>query len=434
MTEQVASEQLASNLIPSRGPRQSASFKKILLVAGAILLVSVLVGLNIYRINNKDVEQVSVSRVNEKHLVEKVPASGNVVTNDRETVFSEVSGTVKNIRVQMGEKVTDGQVLMDLYIPNADQRLAEAKSQLASAESELYQARSGGLTAEEVSAQAAFAQAESTYKQDKDDLEREQALFKDGAVAQTELEKAQVDFDSSEAAYNKAQADLQRVQDGAPVYLQSLQASVDSARLQLELVKKQTAQQGLLSPRGGQVLSISVNQGDQISVNTPLLTIGNLASLSIRTDVPESEAGKIKVGQAAEISGNAFQGDKYQGKVTQVGLEVVTKTKKNQDVDTFLPVIVSVEGATRLLPGYNVDLEITTADSQALVVPIEALVVRDDEEDSVFIIKDGVARLTKVKTGISDGITMEIKEGVAKDDQVVTNPGKLQDGGKVRIK
>lgn len=98
-----------------------------------------------------------------------------------------------------------------------------------------------------------------------------------------------------------------------------------------------------------------------------------------------------------------------------------------------MPVIVGVEGATRLLPGYNVDLEITTADSQGMVVPIEALVVKD-EGDSVYIIKDGVAKLTKVKTGISDGITMEIKDGVAKDDQVVTNPGNLQDGSKVRIK
>lgn len=426
-------EQVSSNLIPSGGPRKSTSFKKKLLITGAILLVLVMVGLNIYRIKNKDVVQVSASRVNEKHLMEKVPASGYVVAEDRESVISEVTGTVKKIRVHMGDKVTAGQVLMELYIPNADQKLAEAKSQLASAESALYQAGSGGQTAEEVSAQSAFTQAESTYKQDKDDLEREQVLFQNGIVAQTDLEKAQAAFNKSKAAYDKAEADLQRAQDAAPVYLQSLQAAVDSARKQLELVKKQTAQQGLICSRDGQVFSITAKQGDQISVNSQLLTIGNLATLIIQADVPESEAGKIKVGQAVEISGNAFQGDKYQGQVTQVGMEVVTKTKKSQDVDTFLPVIVGVEGATRLLPGYNVDLEITTADSQALVVPIEALVVKD-EGDSVYIIKDGVARLTKVKSGISDGMTMEIKDGVAKDDQVVTNPGNLQDGSKVRTK
>ena len=65
-----------------------------------------------------------------------------------------------------------------------------------------------------------------------------------------------------------------------------------------------------------------------------------------------------------------------------------------------------------LLPGYNVDLEITVADTQSLVVPIEALVEKD-EGKSVWVIKNGLARLTPVKTGISDGITMEIKSGVA---------------------
>ncbi|HWP95512.1 MAG TPA: efflux RND transporter periplasmic adaptor subunit [Syntrophomonadaceae bacterium] len=430
------SEEASSDLVKDTGKalKKPYSLKKKLLIGGAILLVLSMIGFNIYRVKNKDVVQVSASKVVEKHLVEKVPASGNVVAVDREIIFSEVSGTVKAIHVQMGDKVTTGQVLMDLYIPNADQKLAEARATLASAESSLYQARSGGKTADLVSAQSSFTQAESTYKQDKDALERNQILFQQGAVAQADLDKVQADFDTSQAAYNKAQADLQRAQDAAPVYLQSLEAAVESARLQLELVEKQTARQGLLCTHDGQILSITVKPGDQINESSPLLTIGNLQQMSIQADVPESEAGKIRVGEVVAITGNAFQGETYQGKVAQVGLEVLNKTKKNENEDTFLPVTVGVEQqATHLLPGYNVDLEITTADSQALVVPIEALVEKD-EGDSVWVIKDGLAHLIPVKTGISDGITMEIKEGAAKDDQVVLNPpAQLKEGSKVRV-
>ena len=87
-----------------------------------------------------------------------------------------------------------------------------------------------------------------------------------------------------------------------------------------------------------------------------------------------------------------------------------------------------------MLPGCNVDLEITVADSQALVVPVEALVEKD-EGNSIWIIKDGTASLTPVKIGISDGLTVEIKSGAAKDDQVVLNPpAELKDGSKVRVK
>lgn len=429
------SDQMSSDPAPETGKKARAPFtlKKKLLIGGAVLLVLIIIGFNIYRIRNKDVVQVAAARVTEKHLVENVPASGNVVAEDKETIYSEVSGTVEDIRVHMGDKVRAGQILMDLNIPNAEQKLAEARASLASAESTLYQARSGGKTSDLVAAESILEQAESTYKRDKDTLERKQSLLEAGAVSQSELDQAQSDYDGSKAAYEKARADLQRCQEAAPVYLESLAAGVESARAQLQTVERQNAQQGLLCTRDGQVLSISVKAGDQIRENDVLLTIGFLNNLTIHADVPESEAGKIKPGQKVAISGNAFQDEKYPGRITQVGLEVVNKTKKNEDEDTFLPVIVEVKNAPRLLPGYNVDLEITTADIQARVVPIEALVEKD-EGDSVYIIKNGVARLTPVKTGISDGITMQIKNGVAKDDQVVLNPSaQLHDGSKVRV-
>lgn len=431
----ILSEQVSSNAISEtvQAGRTPFSLKKKLLIGAVILLVLTMIGFNVYRIMNRDVVKVSAARVTDQHLVEKIPASGSVTADDKEIIYSEVSGTVKGIHVQMGDKVTAGQVLMDLHVPNAEQKLATARAALASAESALYQVRSGGKTSDLVAAEFTLSQAESTYNNDKVSLRRKQTLFEAGAISQSDLDQAQAEFTTSEAAYEKARADLMRSQEAAPFYLQSLEASVESARAQMQLVERQTAQQGLICQRDGQILSISVKAGDQITENVPLLTIGTLQNLTIQADVPESEAGKIKVGQTVSISGNAFLDEKYQGKVTQVGLEVLNKTKQNQDEDTFLPVIVGVENAPLLLPGYNVDLEITVADSQALVVPIEALVEKE-EGNSLWVIKDGLARLTPVKTGISDGITIEIKSGVAPDDQVVLNPpAQLQDGSKVRV-
>jgi len=430
LSEQVSSNEISDTVQAAKKP---ISLKKKLLIGGVILLVLTIVGFNVYRIKNKDVVKVSAAQVTDQHLVEKIPASGNVIADDKEIIYSEVSGTVKGIHVQMGDMVTAGQVLMDLYIPNAEQKLAEARATLASAESALYQVRSGGKTSDLVAAEFTLSQAESVHERDKVTLQRKQALFEAGAIAQSELDQAQADFDTSQSAYEKARSDLLRSQEAAPFYLQSLEASVDSARAQLQLLERRTAQQGLVCQRDGQVLSISVKTGDHITENVPLLSIGTLQNLTIQADVPESEAGKIKAGQVVSISGNAFLDEIYQGTITQVGLEVLNKTKRNQDEDYFLPVIVGVEDAPRLLPGYNVDLEITVADSQALVVPIEALVEKD-EGNSVWVIKDGLALLTPVKTGISDGITIEIKSGVAQDEQVVLNPpAQLQDGSKVRV-
>jgi len=413
----------------SSSPR---STKKRFLIAGVILLVLLVVSLNIYRIMNKDVVKVSVATVSQQHLVEKVPAAGKVVAADREMILSEVTGTVKAIHVQMGDKVGAGQVLMDIHVPNAEQRLATARANLAAAESNLQQAGAGGQSAEVLAAQYARAQAQNIHEQNQATLERTRSLFQQGAVAQTDLERVEASFRDSQAADDKAQADLRRAQESGPLQLRSLQAAAEAARLQLQLVQKQTAP-GLVCPRTGQVLSIVVQAGDQITEGTPLLAIGSLGALSIQADVTESESAKIRAGQAVSISGNAFQDETYLGRVTQVGMEVISKVKTGQE-DTFLPVIVAVEGDSLLMPGYNVDLDIITADSQALVIPIEALIEKE-EGPSVWVITDGLAHLIPVKTGISDGMTIEIRSGLAQDDQVVINPpAQLQEGSKVRIR
>ncbi|MEQ8201364.1 MAG: efflux RND transporter periplasmic adaptor subunit [Syntrophomonadaceae bacterium] len=426
------SGQVSTDNIPAAPISSARSPKKRFLVAGAILLVLIVVGLNIYRVMNKDVIKVSVAAVSEQHLVEKVPASGKVAATDREIILSEVTGTVETVHVQMGDKVETGQVLMDIHVPNAEQRLATARANLAAAEASLHQAGSGDQTAEVLTAQYACAQAQNRYDQDAQALERTRILFQQGAVPKVDLDRAEASCKDSQAAYDKARADLQRAQDAAPLHLQSLQANLEAARLQLETVQKQTAQ-GRVCPRNGQILSISVHQGDQITENTPLLTIGSLGALSIRADVTESESAKIKAGQAVTISGNAFPDQTYQGRITQVGMEVINKVKTNQE-DTFLPVVVAVEDGSQLLPGYNVDLDIVTAESQALVIPIEALMEKE-EGPSVYVVKDRLAHLVPVKTGISDGMTIEIKSGLARDDQVVINPpAQLKDGSKVRIR
>lgn len=426
MSEQLPNETIAAPI------SSSWSTRKRFLVAGIILLGLIVVGLNIYRIMNKDVVKVSAATVSEQHLVEKVPAAGKVIAADREMILSEVTGTVKAIHVQMGDKVGAGQVLMDIQVPNAQQRLATSRANLAAAESNLQQAGSSGQSAEVLAAQYARSQAQNIHEQNQAALKRTSILFQQGAVPQVELEKAEANFRDSQAAYEKSQADLQRAVAAAPLHLQSLQANVEAARLQLEMVQRQTAP-GLLGPRDGQVLSILVQPGDQITEGTPLLAIGSLSALSIQADVTESESAKIRTGQVVTISGNAFQDQTYQGRVTQVGLEVINKVKTSQE-DTFLPVMVEVEGDSQLLPGYNVDLDIITTDSQGLAIPIEALIEKE-EGPSVYMIKDGVAHLIQVKTGISDGMTIEIKSGLNRDDQVVINPpAQLQEGSKVRVR
>ncbi len=413
--------------------KKRSRIKKILIICGIALLATVVVGMKIYNSTQKDVVRVGMARVSQKQLVEKVPADGKVIATDKEVLLSEANAMIKAVHVRLGEQVKAGQVLVELYVPNGQENLAKARSDLSKAESDLTRAQSGGKSAELVDVKAALREAENTLKLDDDALKRSQSLYEQGALARAELDKAQSDYNTSEAKFAKAQADYRRVQDAAPQDLQSLEAAVESARIHQKSAERQASGQGLVSPKDGQILSISVSPGDVIAEHAAILTISNLTKLEIHGDVPETESSKIKVGQKVQITGNAFSNTKYQGKVVQVGMELISKNQSQNNED-YLPIVVEVESPGVLLPGYNVDLDITTAEEDALVIPVEAL-VEHDEGNGVWLVKDGIAHLVPVKTGISDGLTIQIKSGIEIDNQVIASPPPdLTDGKKVRAK
>ncbi|MEN6389444.1 MAG: efflux RND transporter periplasmic adaptor subunit [Syntrophomonas sp.] len=408
--------------------------KKILIIGGAVLLVLILIIVNIYRVTQKDVVRVDMAKVTQTQLVEKVPASGKIVAADKEVLFSETSGMVKAVHVRLGEAVKAGQVLIELSVPNAQEKLAQARADLARAEADLAGARSGGKSSEVAAAEAALVQARSDYRSDEDAFKRAAVLYEQGAMSRVDYDKAQSDFENSQANLEKAESDLRRAQDEAPAKFRSYEAAVESARLHLESMERLIEGQGLICPRDGQVLSISVSPGDMVNELSPIVSISNMDKLLIEGSVPEAEASKIKPGQKVQISGNAFSDVKYQGRVKEVGLEVLEPEKAQADSSNSLPIKVEIENSGSLLPGYTVDMDITTAEENTLIVPVEALVEKD-EGRSVWLVKDGTAQLVPVSTGISDGLTIQIKSGLELDNQVVLNPpADLSDGKKVRKK
>lgn len=407
--------------------------KKILIAAAVLTLAVLIVGLNIYQYRFGDAISVQTTRVKQKKLVDTVPASGKVYTPDKEIIYSQVTGTVKKIHVRLGQTVEPGQLLMELDIPDAENRLHQAQSALAAAEAELMRAQAGGQSQRLLEARTSLVQAESNWKIARDKLARCETLFQDGAVSQEELDKAREEVRICEVLYQKALAELKTVEGSSVAEIRSLQASVEAARSNVELVRQQTAQAGLKSPRQGQVMSIGVNPGDMINPGTPLVTIGNIGRLLIQADITEADVARVKVGQRVKITAVATPDVSYYGRVKEIGLEAVSKVKQsNQSEAATVPVTVAIDDGTGLRPGYNVDLEITAAvNDKALVVPYESLIVKGGKT-SVYLVRNGRAWLKRVSLGINDDLMVEVKKGLKKGDVVVINPPKeLKNGSKV---
>ena len=107
--------------------------KKIWIIAGVVLLIGLMVGLNIYRSGQKTGIEVKASQVRQTKMVETVLASGKVTTAEKEVLYSQVSGSVKKINVKLGQEVKAGQVLIELDIPDAESRVLQAQASLAEA-------------------------------------------------------------------------------------------------------------------------------------------------------------------------------------------------------------------------------------------------------------------------------------------------------------
>ncbi len=409
--------------------------KKFLIIAGVLLLVGLIVGLNVYRSGQKAGLEVKTSTVGESKMIETVLASGKVNTAQKEVLYSQVSGTVKKVHVKMGQSVKAGQLLMELDIPDAGPKVLQAQSSLADAEAKLIKARATGKSMDLIEAEATFNRAKSDYNLAREKLRRNQSLFEQGAVSKEQMETVQAEYDNRAADYQRAEATFKANQAGGSAALRSLESAFAAAQASFDLAQQQAAQKGLCSTIPGRIMSISVQNGDMINPNAALITIGNLNALRVKADIAESDAAKLKIGQKVRISSNAIPDLEYPGQVEEIGLEALTKTK-NQGETTAIPVIISVQKKNSLLrPGFNVDLKITTAQIQkAVVVPFDAIIEKQGHS-CVYVVLEGKAKLQRVQTGISDNRSIQVKSGLKKGDKLVLNPPKeLKDGSEVRSK
>ena len=408
--------------------------KRNLIITGVLLLIALIVGLNVYRVRGKDVVTVKTATVTQQKLVQTVLASGKVVATDKKVIYSQVTGTVKRVHVKMGQEVQPGQLLMEMDIPDGPQRLAQARAALAKAESDLAKARTSEKSLELIDAEAAYAESEASYRLAEDRLKRNQVLYQEGAISLESLQEIQSQFTAAESRFRKSGAALEAIRAGSSATLQGLEAAVDSARASLQLLESQMGQEGLKADTSGKVLSLGVREGDMVTPNTILITVGSIDKLEIVADINEADASQLKTGQSVVITGSAIADQHYTGQIIEVGLEAINQMK-NETESSDLPITVSLPEKTLLRPGFNVDLEITThVDNRALVVPYEAVIEKGDVP-YVYVVRDDTAHLQKVVPGIYDNFNIQIKSGLKKGDKVLLeHPPELKDGSKVRAK
>ncbi|MGH7542752.1 MAG: efflux RND transporter periplasmic adaptor subunit, partial [Gemmatimonadota bacterium] len=208
----------------------------------------------------------------------------------------------------------------------------------------------------------------------------------------------------------------------------------------------------------GVVTKINVEEGEVALIGTMnqpgtiLMTVADLGVMEATIDVDETDVVGLEVGQPATVTIDAFRDTTFTGRVSEVGTSpkiVPTATGPDQEAATDFEVVITLD-TTLPTPrsGLSCSAEIRTAHrDDVLTIPIQSLVVRsvaDDtavggvaEREGVFVVRDGTARFTPVRVGITGERYFEVVGGLEAGDQVVSGSYQalrdLTDGATVEI-
>jgi HlyD family secretion protein len=337
--------------------------KKIAVIAVSILVVAGAGGY--FFLKKPPKAQYNTLKVERGSIVSTVSATGTINAVVTVQVGTQVSGTLSKLYVDFNSKVAKGQPIAQI-----DPAL------FASA---VQQARGSVLNA-----QASLAKARVTLADAKRTLGRNRQLLGEGIISQSDLDAAQTAYDS------------------ALTVVQSAEATLIQAKGSLQQAETNLNYSTIRSPVDGIVVSRNVDVGQTVaaSFQTPtLFTIAqDLTKMQIDTSVDESDISRLKVGQSAAFTVDAYPEQQFSGTVTQIrNAPVVT-----QNVVTYVAVIGVDNKDLKLKPGMTANVSVQTQKKDD-VLKIPGAALRFKPKDVEGKGKKGVGKQAMAADGAEAG-------------------------------
>ncbi|MEN6390132.1 MAG: efflux RND transporter periplasmic adaptor subunit [Syntrophomonas sp.] len=313
--------------------------------------------------------------------VVKTSNSGNPIISGKieavavANVVSKNTGKVAQVNVDIGSQAEKGQILVAL--------------------------ESDELAANIESAQAALDTAQINLDQAGQNLDRAKILLSSGAMSQSDFQnnyqsqyqKAEASFRSSEAALKKAQI----------TYSDSF----------------------IRAPFDGMVTACNVHPGEMASISTTVVSLVNLDQVVIKGLVDENQINNLKLDQQVQVSVSAAMPELLTGYVCNISPAAESSTKA-------YPVKVRVDNPNHLLkPGMFGEVRLPENNIETITIPQEA-VLKDGEKPFVFVVKDGLVEKRSVTVGTGSNGQLPILSGLSKGETLVTQGAQLlQEGQKI---
>jgi len=319
-------------------------------------------------------------------IVEKAVAVGQIQPRQKFQVKSKISGIVRRALVQIGDTVKAGDPLFEIGPDPTPLEVTEVDRQVDSAN-------------------ASFRRAESEYK-------RAQELGRSGVLPKSDMDQKKEAYELARVALTKAEQNRDLTRKG---------------RLTL------TGTESIIrAPAAGTILTRAVNPGDPIvpltsyQPGTEMATVADMRDLIFKGTVDEIDVGKLSVGMTTRIKVGALPTDVVTGRVSRIAPQAQQK-----EGATLFDVEVELDPSAKitLRAGYSANADVIVREKKDVLVIPERLVTFEDGGKKATVEIAGAdpkkpGKKVEIKTGISDGLNVEVMSGLKKGDRVVERPPK----------
>lgn len=313
-------------------------------------------------------------------IVKKTVATGSIVPRKEIDIKPQVSGIIQKLYVEPGQYVHEGDLI-------ARVKIIPDMINLNNAESRVIKAEIGLEDAKEI-------------------YDRQLTLLEKGVIAEAEFQTYRVAYQNAKAELDAAESNLQLIKEGA--------------------TKKTEESSNTLirSTIAGMVLDVPVEEGNSVietntfNEGTTIATIANMGEMVFEGKVDETEVGKIKQGMNLILSIGAIDEASFDAKLEYISPK---GTEENGAIQFEIKADVKLREDYFIRAGYSANADIVLERRDSVLAIPESLLQFPDNEDSIYVEVEtdaGIYEKRYIKTGLSDGINIEVKEGLKIDDKI----------------
>jgi len=409
-----------------------AGVKKKILISSIVIVILGFVGFAAVRANQGRMQAgllVETVKIVKEDIESRVLTTGEVFAIDKMNVTSDVSGKILEIPVKKGQKVSAGDILVKLDESEINYQLQQAEIKLGIEKDVLEQLTKN----DKLDLEIAFYNTEIQYNEARNSYNQIKELYEAGAASRNDLNLSKNRMDQLYNTYVLAKKNLESAENASQITIQKKQ--LELSQLSVNKLLQEKNKYAIKSPMDGIVVEIAIDEGEMLSLGMPMMVIMDTSKLEIVTNISEYDVRKISIGDPVKITGDAIEGQEYEGRVKYIAPTAISLST-GQGKETVVEVKIEVNSQnTALKPGFSTTVDILTETKKnTLVVPYEALFTAKDGQKLIFTMIDGLAKAHEVRTGLESDLVVEvIGEDIAENDRVILNPTEnLKDGDPVK--